>query len=184
MSVRVMLLRAVNVGGATLPMARLRALAEELGATDVATYIASGNLIANVQGRAATFDRALEKAIEDEFGFFREVISRSPAQLDEARSNHPFEVVAAKYSYVSFLAAKPTAKAVAKAKTFPTGEDCWALVGSELHIRYAHGAGRPEMKMDSIGRALGVPMTARNLNTVEKLSELARATSTSTSTST
>ena len=38
----VYLFRAVNVGGiAKLPMADLRALAAELGATDVRTYIAS-----------------------------------------------------------------------------------------------------------------------------------------------
>jgi uncharacterized protein (DUF1697 family) len=175
MSVRVMLLRAVNVGGATLPMARLRALAEDLGAKDVSTYIASGNLLANVSGRSDRFDRALEKAIEAEFGFFREVISRSPAELEQALANHPFEVIEPKYSYVSFLAARPTAAALAKAAKVPTGEDRWEIVGDDLHLRYEHGAGRPTMKVEALVRALGVPMTGRNLNTVRKLCELARA---------
>lgn len=170
-----MLLRAVNVGGAQVPMAELRAIATELGATDVSTYIASGNLIADVPGKTDDFDRSLEQTIEQRFGFFRDVISRTPEQVRTALDAHPFEVVEPKYSYLSFLTAEPAPAAIAKAKTYGTGDDRWQVIGTELHIRYAHGAGRPEMKADSIGRALGVPGTARNLNTVRKLLELADA---------
>jgi uncharacterized protein (DUF1697 family) len=173
MAKRIILLRAVNVGKAQLPMARLREIAEELGATEASTYIASGNLIADVPGKAAEFDRALEKAIEKEFGFFRESISRTPAEVKKALEAHPFSVDEPKYSYVSFLLEKPTAEAIAKAETYETGNDQWAIVGTEMHIKYANGAGRPDMKADSIGRALKVPGTARNLNTVKKLIDLA-----------
>jgi len=172
-STRIVLLRAVNVGGTQLPMAELRTIATELGANDVQTYIASGNLIADVPGKGADFDRALEKAIEKRYGWFRDVISRTPAQVRKALDAHPFEVAEPKYSYVSFLAGKPTAEAIAKAETYETGDDQWKVIGTELHIRYANGAGRPQMKTDSIGRALKVPGTARNLNTVKKLIELA-----------
>jgi uncharacterized protein (DUF1697 family) len=173
MAKRIILLRAVNVGPAQLPMARLREIAEGLGATDVSTYIASGNLIADVPGRAAEFDRALEKAIEAEFGFFRESISRTPAEVKKALAAHPFSVDEPKYSYVTFLLEKPTAEAIAKAEAYETGNDQWAIIGTEMHIKYANGAGRPEMKSDSIGRALKVPGTSRNLNTVKKLIDLA-----------
>ena len=81
---RIHLLRAVNVGGAKLPMADLRALATSLGATDVSTYIASGNLICEPPGDPAEFDRALEAAVDEQFGFFREVISQ-PRGLVAAR---------------------------------------------------------------------------------------------------
>lgn len=166
---RIHLLRAVNVGGAKLPMARLREIAADLGATDVQTYIASGNLIADVP---AGFDRALEQAIEKEFGFFREVISRSHDEVVAARAAHPFEVVEPKYSYVSFCLDAPTTAGIEKARTFATGDDRWEVIGRELHLRYADGAGRSQMKDASIGRALSVPTTARNLNTVDKLIEL------------
>ena len=53
MSGRIHLLRAVNVGGAKLPMAELREVAASLGATDVRTYIASGNLICDPPGDPA-----------------------------------------------------------------------------------------------------------------------------------
>ena len=172
MSTRIILVRAVNVGGTQLPMAELREIATEPGANDVSTYIASGNLIADVPGTGTDFDRALEKAIEKRYGWFRDQ-NPPAAQLRKALDAHPFEVTEPKYSYVSFLAGKPTAEAIAKAKTYETGDDQWQVIGTELHIRYANGAGRPQMKSDSIGRALKVPGTARDLNTVKKLIELA-----------
>lgn len=169
MAVRVVLLRAVNVGGATLPMASLREIATGLGAVDPRTYIASGNLVADVRGDPDAFDRGLERAIEAEHGFFREAISRTPAEMAAALAAHPFEVIEPKYSYVTFLLRAPTEAAVARARTFAVGEDLWDVDGREMHIRYRDGAGRPQMKDASIGRALGVPGTARNLNTVARL---------------
>ncbi|AWB93908.1 DUF1697 domain-containing protein [Aeromicrobium chenweiae] len=173
MTTRIVLLRAVNVGGAQLPMAELRAIAGDLGATDVSTYIASGNLVADVPDDPRTFDRALERAVEERFGFFRDVISRTPEEVAAALAAHPFEVLQPKFSYISFLAAEPDAAAIARAETYETGDDDWRVIGAEMHIRYANGAGRPAMKADSIGRALQVPGTARNLNTVTKLVQLA-----------
>jgi uncharacterized protein (DUF1697 family) len=156
-------------------MADLRAIAEELGATDVETYIASGNLVCNLPAtqRPAAFDRALEAAIEDRFGWFREAISRSLAEVRKALAAHPFEVLEPKYSYVTFLLEKPTAAAIEKARTYETGDDRWEVIGKEMHIRYATGAGRPQMKDAQIGKALAVPGTARNLNTVQALIDLA-----------
>jgi uncharacterized protein (DUF1697 family) len=174
---RIVLLRAVNVGGAKLPMADLRAIAGDLGATDVETYIASGNLVCTLPKgtKAEAFDRAMEAAIEERFGFFREAISRSLAEVTAALAAHPFEVLEPKYSYVSFLLAEPTAAAVEKARTYETGDDRWEVIGREMHIRYASGAGRPQMKDVQIGKALAVPGTARNLRTVQALIDLAGA---------
>lgn len=154
-------------------MADLRAIAADLGASDVSTFIASGNLIADVPGSPANFDRALEKSVEEHFGFFRDVISRTPEQVRTALDAHPFEVIEPKYSYVSFLTGSPTNAAIEKARTFDVHDDRWEVIGEDLHIRYATGAGRPQMKTDSVMRALGTPGTARNLNTVRKLIELA-----------
>lgn len=168
---RVILLRAVNVGGAQLPMAQLRAIAAELGATEVSTYIASGNLIATVPGDPATFDRALESAVQERFGFFREAISRTRPELEVALEAHPFEVIEARYSYVSFLLHRPEPDAIERARAIPTGEDRWEVVGDDLHLRYANGAGREQLRTASLMKALGVPGTARNLNTVRSLIE-------------
>jgi uncharacterized protein (DUF1697 family) len=169
----VVLLRAVNVGGAKLPMAELRELAEDLGATDVSTFIASGNLICTPPKDVKAFAAALEKAIERKYGFFRECILRTPAELTKARENYPFDVDDPKNGHIVFLLDQPTKAAIEKARDIETGADRWEIVGREWHIRYDHGAGRSDMKTLAIAKALGVPGTSRNLRTVEKLIELA-----------
>ena len=166
-------MRAVNVGGATLPMAEFRELLAGLGADDVRTYIASGNAIVTISSDPDAFDRAVEKAIEQRFGYFRECISRTPAEVAVALAAHPFEVFQPAYSYVNFLATQPTVDALEKARGYATGDDHWEVIGREQHIRYADGAGRPQMKVAPIARALGVPGTARNLKTVRALIDLA-----------
>ncbi len=179
MSKRIIWLRAVNVGGAKLPMAELRVLMADLGATEVETYIQSGNAVCVPPGKPEDFDRALEKAIEAKYGFFRESISRTPAEVKKALKAYPFdsEDIAGepKRAYISFMTEPPTAAAIEKARTYETGDDAWEIIGSELHIFYAGGAGKPTMKSASIGRALKVPATARNLTTVRKVLDLAGA---------
>ena len=95
-------------------------------------------------------------------------------ELAAALEAHPFEVVEPKYSYVAFMLTAPTAAAVEAAAAVPTGEDRWQVIGRDLHLRYAGGAGRAQLKDALLLRALGrIPATARNLNTVRKLIELA-----------
>lgn len=171
---RIVLIRAVNLGGTgKLPMAEWRELAESLGARDVSTYIASGNMVCTPPKDSDAFDRAMERAIKQRYGFFREVISRSRDEVRAALKAHPFEVIEPKYSYVTFLTGAPTAAAIAKAGLLETGDDRWQVIGRELHLRYAGGAGRAQLKDAALGRALSVAGTARNLNTVRKLIELA-----------
>jgi uncharacterized protein (DUF1697 family) len=172
---RVLFVRAINVGGtAALPMAELRELLTGLGATEVVTYIASGNVVATVPGDPDVFDRALEAAIQTRYGWFREVMSRTPAEVREALAAHPFEVVDPKFSYVSFLSAEPSADAIEAAADARSGDDRWAVIGRPLHLRYAAGAGQATLNQEALTRRLGVAATARNLRTVEKLIALSR----------
>lgn len=176
MAVRILLLRAVNVGGATLPMAALRALLTDLGGADVRTYIASGNAVLDVPGDPAAFDRAVEDAVERAFGFRRDVISRTSAEVADAVTAHPFEVADPKHSYVSFLLDAPSPDGLACAAQVPTGEDRWQVIGRELHLSFAHGMGRATLDVGRLHRSLGVIGTARNLRTVDALVALAGGT--------
>ena len=53
------------------------------------------------------------------------------------------------------------------------GDDVVRVLGSDLHIRYANGAGRSTLTAPVIARGLGVQGTGRNLRTVRTLLELA-----------
>lgn len=170
MSTHAFLLRAVNVGGtAKLPMAELRALVTELGAADVATYIASGNLLATPPGSPTEFAAALSAAIEQRYGFSREVIVRDAAALHAALAEHPFEVTDAARSFVAPLTAAPDPAEIAAAAAVPTGDDAWAIIGNDLHVRYENGAGRSQLDLARLLRVLRVAGTARNLRTIETL---------------
>ncbi|MFW0782975.1 DUF1697 domain-containing protein [Gordonia sp. CPCC 206044] len=174
MARRVVLIRAINVGGAKLPMADLRSLATELGATEVSTYIASGNLLCEPPGAAEDFDRALEAAITARFGYEREVISRSRDDLATALEAHPFTVAEPKFSYVYCLTGRPAADRVTAfvERDFGGGEQL-QVIGRDLHIRYPDGAGRSKLSATAIARGLGVQGTGRNLTTISKLIDLA-----------
>jgi uncharacterized protein (DUF1697 family) len=174
-STRILLVRAVNVGGAKLPMAEFRELLSGLGAENVRTYIQSGNAVVELSGDPATFDRAVEAALTERYGYVREVISRSSEELRTALEQHPFEVVEPKYSYIVPLTATPAPEALEKAREVETGDDRWELIGSDIHARFANGAGRAQLDLNKIFRRLGVQGTARNLNTVQKLIDLAKS---------
>jgi uncharacterized protein (DUF1697 family) len=170
---RIVLMRAVNVGGAKLPMADLRELAAGLGATEVSTFIASGNLICVPPGEPSAFDRALERAVEERFGFFREAISRTPQELAAALAGFPFERTTPKFSYLHVLLAAPTPEAAAAFNATDFGADRAQVIGDVAYLSYAEGAGASKLTAAVLARRLGVQGTARNLDTVAKLVELA-----------
>ncbi|HMS75219.1 DUF1697 domain-containing protein [Gordonia sp. (in: high G+C Gram-positive bacteria)] len=174
MSRRVVLIRAVNVGGtAKLPMAELRDVAQSLGASDVSTYIASGNLFCVPPGDPAEFDRALESAIETRYGYFREVISRSIDELRAAVDAHPFEVVDEKLNYLYPLTGTPEPEKVQALVAKPFDDTRIEVIGADLHIRYGVGVAASKLTPPLIARTLGVTGTGRNWRTVGKLIELA-----------
>lgn len=80
-----MLLRGINVGGKNrVPMASLRELLEELGYSNVSTYIASGNVVLRSDRSAGAIKRQIEAALPKAFRLDSELIAAlvlSRAQL-------------------------------------------------------------------------------------------------------
>jgi uncharacterized protein (DUF1697 family) len=170
------LLRAVNVGGHNkVPMARLREMATDLGYTDVATYVQSGNLVLSAGAkRPATVEKALRDALRSELDVDVDVIVRTSTELAAVVAANPFEDVAdddAKL-LVSFLTAQP-AKAKVEAldletflpERFEVGDRC-------LYMWLPDGAGRSKLAAAPWDRRLGVRGTGRNWRTIAKLIEL------------
>jgi uncharacterized protein (DUF1697 family) len=76
MTTFLVLLRGINVGGKNkVPMAGLRELLEELGYSDVTTYIASGNVILRSDEAPAEIKRKIEHALPGRFKLDSELIS-------------------------------------------------------------------------------------------------------------
>jgi len=68
MATHVVLLRGINVGGKNnLPMAALRECLEDLGFSNVSTYIASGNVILESDKRSDEIRAQIEQALLEKF---------------------------------------------------------------------------------------------------------------------
>ncbi|AYG58500.1 DUF1697 domain-containing protein [Rhizobium jaguaris] len=168
MPVYVALLRAVNVGGTgALSMADLKALCEEIGFTDVKTYIQSGNVLFQSDKDETTVQKQLEEALALKMGKSPGVILRSRRQLEAAAEGSPFPHAKPNYLLVNFLPERPPADALDKLVA-PGGEEVH-IAGKEIYVHYPDGSGRSKMKLPTLKAG-----TSRNLNTVRKLAEMAR----------
>ena len=161
------LLRGINVGGVTLPMADLKALCEKEGYGAVRTYIASGNVVFTCSAKEAAVRTALEKALAKHTGRTVPVLVRTAAELEATVAANPFPGVAGNRLLVFFLPDPPPKNVLAGVEA-PDGEEL-AVRGRELFVHYPNGMGRSKVKVPlwNVG-------TSRNLNTVVKLAELTR----------
>ncbi|HEY5629124.1 MAG TPA: DUF1697 domain-containing protein [Candidatus Limnocylindrales bacterium] len=87
------LLRGINVGGKNnVPMAPLRVLLTELGYADVATYIASGNVVLSSDKPVAEIKREIEAALPAAFRLDSDLVAvlvLSAAQLRSIVDSRP-----------------------------------------------------------------------------------------------
>ncbi len=153
-------------------MARLREVLCGEGVQDVTTYIASGNILCTPPGSVGALKKLVEGVVADEFDVTTTAIVRTCKQLQQARSDFPFDVHQEKLCAVSFLDKKPTAAAVEALGELDFGDDMCAVVGDELHLRYANAVHDSKMTAARLAKVLGVDGTARNLSTVDKLIDL------------
>lgn len=163
----VALLRAVNVGGTgKLAMSDLKALCEEAGFRRVRTYIASGNVAFESKLPEVKVKAALEARLEALAGKPIGVLVRSAAEMAAVVAANPFPDRAPNRTVAIFLDARPTKDAADKATGL--GNEEIGLGRREIYIHYPDGMGRSKLKIPAAKNG-----TARNMNTVAKLAEMA-----------
>ncbi|MEK1894736.1 MAG: DUF1697 domain-containing protein [Rhizobium sp.] len=169
MTVYVALLRAINVGGTgKLPMKTLKAICEELGFSDVKTYIQSGNVLFRSDESKAEVEQKLDDALGKVLAKKPGVMVRSRKELEAIVANAPFPDAKPNYLLVSFLPEAAQSDALDK-MVAPNGEEA-VLAGREIYVHFPIGSGKSKLKLPALK-----PGTARNLNTVRKLAEMAAA---------
>src|SRR5688572_30470865 len=93
MNTYVILLRGINVGGKNkIPMAALKKCLEELGFSNVLTYIASGNVILDSDKPADEVKDQIEAALPKSFKLNSELVKvlvLTPKQLQAVIDNKP-----------------------------------------------------------------------------------------------
>jgi uncharacterized protein (DUF1697 family) len=161
------LLRAVNVGGTgKLPMTDLKAMCEDAGFIDVRTYIASGNVVFRSNASAAKVKAALERRLADYAGKPVGVAVRTADELAAVLKKNPFPKAPQNRVVAIFLDAPPP-KDVLK-QVAGQNRDEMRLGTREIFVHYPDGIGVSKLRIPAAKSG-----TARNMNTVAKLVEIA-----------
>jgi uncharacterized protein (DUF1697 family) len=164
----VALLRGVNLmGGTTLRMADLRAIAEGLGLERPRTFIASGNLLFTSGKSEAAIKAALEAAVGKHMSREVGVMVRTADEMADVAKTNPFAGEPGNKVVAIFLDDAPPGDAIAQAKH--VADERLALGRREIYVHYPSGQGRSKLQIPAAARG-----TARNMNTVVKLAELAK----------
>lgn len=171
----VALLRGLNVGGHRVTMDRLRDLFEDLGFQDVATVLASGNVIFTTRSEEMDgLRQVIESRLKDELGYDVETFLRTPAELAAISAVEPVEQPAHDASvishYVIFLH-EPAAEALrSELAALGSETDAFQIEGREVHWRIRGRLSESPLFGGGFDRATrGIPNTMRNMNTVRKL---------------
>jgi uncharacterized protein (DUF1697 family) len=163
----VALLRAVNVGGTgKLPMVELKAMCEAAGFASVKTYIASGNVVFESKKTEAQVKAALEKALAAYAGKPVGVMVRSASEMAAVLADNPFSQMPANRTVAFFLDGAPAADALNAVSNRTTEEVRVGL--REIYAFYPDGMGQSKLKIPAAKNG-----TARNMNTIAKLAEMA-----------
>jgi len=165
----VALLRAVNVGGTgKLPMAELKAMCAAEGFTKVKTFIASGNVVFVAEQSVPKVKASLERRLQAYAGRPVGVIIRTPDEMAGVLESNPFSKTAPKWTVAIFLDDPPAADTLDHIRG-RKDEDV-RLGRREIYVSYGAGMGRSKLKIPAAANG-----TARNINTIAKLVELAAA---------
>lgn len=163
------LLRAVNVGGTgKLPMTDLKKMCEGAGFESVQTYIASGNVVFDFSGSAKQVKAALEEALLDYAGKPVAVMVRTAAEMQAILAANPYPDAPPNQVAVIFLDDQPAADAL---DTLPGRKEEQLTLGERaIYVYYNAGMGTSKLRIPA-----GEAGTARNMNTVARLSAMAGA---------
>ena len=170
MTAYVALLRGVNLlGVSTLKMNDLKAIAEELGLKNARTFIASGNLLFTSDKPEEALRLMLEDRLQAHMKKDVRVMLRTAVEMEAVVRANPFTDQAGNQVQAFFMNEPPPANLLESVRNKADDERI-ALGPREVFVAYGEkGIGRSRLKVPAAEAG-----TARNMNTVAKLAELAR----------
>lgn len=166
-------LRAINVGGHTVTMARLGELFTGFGLADVETFIASGNVVFSSRSPGGSrLEARIARGLESALGYPVATFLRTEQELARIAGSRPFDAAATPAAgtlLVGMLAATPGRAAVARVMALRTSTDDFRVQGRELYWHLATRQSDSTLSSNGFERALGAPVTFRNMNTIQRL---------------
>ncbi|AZO75143.1 MAG: DUF1697 domain-containing protein [Mesorhizobium sp.] len=175
-TVFVALFSGINVGGNRIvKMAELRSFFEDLGFSDVATYVQSGNIVFRAKkGDAASLTREIEAAFEKKWGFHSRIMVRDAGWFERLVKDNPYPEVGGEPTklHAYALEREPTADETKRLAEKCTGPERFEIKGDVLYLHAPEGLGK-SVFANLIPRTLKVPGTARNWRSVLALLDMA-----------
>jgi uncharacterized protein (DUF1697 family) len=166
----VALIRGVNlVGKSTLRMADLKAIAEQLGLGRPRTFIASGNLLFASAEPEEKLRLMLERKLEAHMGKAVRVMLRTADEMAAVVRANPFPSAPGNNVQAFFMNEPPPANLLDMVRNKADDERV-ARGAREVFVAYGEkGIGRSRLRIPATEAG-----TARNMNTVARLAELAK----------
>jgi uncharacterized protein (DUF1697 family) len=168
------LLRGVNVGPHhRIAMPAFRSLLEGIGATEVQTYVQSGNAVVGWAGSPGSLADRVAQALREELDLAVPLLVRSADELEEVVAGNPFadEELDPKLLHACFLGGDLPPGLVEPESLLP---DRVVPGPGLLYIAYAGSTHDAKATKLLNSKRFPVVMTARNWRTVLALRDLAR----------
>lgn len=170
------ILRGINVGGKRkILMADLRLLFQELGYTDVQTYIQSGNVVFDTEGNVKhAIGSRVEKQILRAYGFDVPVIVRTAKEIKQAILQNPFlkEGIAIERLYLTFLNEIPGNDKLELLDQYDYSPDRFEIMGNNVFGFSSGKYSDSKYTNNFFEKILKTSATTRNWKTVLKLLEM------------
>ena len=174
MTTHLALLRAINVSGHNMiKMEALKTMLENIGFTNVRTYLQSGNVFVDTEEESASkVGFIIKQEIFKVFGHEVYTIVIKKEDLELCLKNSPFlkeKDVDTKKLYVAFTSVELKKENINDLKISQFKPDEASIDGNRIFIKYAVGAGKTRLEGKYIEKKLNVIVTMRNWNTITNL---------------
>lgn len=167
------LFRGINIGGHNkVAMKELVSLLEEVGCSNIRTYIQSGNVIFDTSSRSRSkLSQEISHSMMKRFGFAPKVMLLTAAELQDVIAHNPFPSTEGKALHALFLDAQPENPDLERLSVMKKKSEEF-LLGDRVFYLYApDGVGKSKLAVN-VERCLGVATTGRNWNTVTRLASM------------
>jgi uncharacterized protein (DUF1697 family) len=166
-------LRAINVGGHTVKMDKLRQMFESLGFSGVETFIASGNVVFETpDADAAALEKGIAERLRQALGYEVITFIRSRAELAAIAAYQPFPQSALESAAalnIAFLTEPLDAESMQKLLALRTDIDDFHVHGREIYWLCRVKQSESTFSNLVLEKTLGVRSTLRGINTIQKL---------------
>jgi uncharacterized protein (DUF1697 family) len=174
MTTHLALLRGINVSGHNMmKMEALKTMLENIGFTNVRTYLQSGNVFVDTEEESASkIGFMIKQEIFKVFGHEVPTIVITKEDLELCFKNSPYlkeKDIDTKKLYVAFVSTALKSENINDLKISQFKPDEASIDGNRIFIKYDIGVGKTRLEGKYIEKKLNVIVTMRNWNTVTNL---------------